>query len=368
MDSQKLLFSFLKESVFGVISSEIAKEEEGKALFLLSKKHDLAHLVPYSKILGPARESFQREEILAMVRRDKSDFALSEITRVLKEENIEYLPLKGAVIADLYPKRYMRTSGDIDVLVREEDLERAVKALCEKLGYESDGKRQYHDVSLFSKSKVNLELHFNILENSENIDRLLSRVWEHVENGRMENEFLIFHIVAHASYHFLHGGCGIKPLLDLKLLLEKLDFDEEKLKEYLRETELEKFYETLLSLIAVWFEDGERTPLTDAVEAFILEGGVGGNKENSIAVQKEKNGGRFGFLFARVFLPYDSMTRYYPILKKYKIFLPFMYIVRMTRLFSPKVFRRSFSTLKKSGEIGEEKANEVKNLLKEIGL
>jgi hypothetical protein len=368
MNSKKLFFSFLKESVFGKPSSDIAKGEEAKALFLLAKSHDLAHLIPSSKIEGDVGEKFKKEEILAIVRRDKSDFALSEITEVLREENIEYLLLKGAVIADLYPERYMRTSCDIDILVRENDLERAVEALCKRLGYESDRERQYHDVSLYSKSGVHLELHFNILENTENLDRLLSRVWEHTADGKMENEFLIFHTVAHTSYHFMFGGCGVKPFIDLKLLLDKLDYSEEKLRGYLRETELEKFYETLLSVIGVWFEEKEGNAVTEAVEEYILGGGVYGNKENMIALQKEKHGGRAGFLFSRVFFSYDAMANYYPILKKHKFLLPFMYVVRITRVFRPKVFRRSVKAFKKSGEIGDEKVNEIKNLLKEIGL
>lgn len=368
MNTQELLFSIIRHRVFGDTFDGEIPENSAKELFLLAKKHDLAHIIPSSIVGGAAKEKFQKEEILAMVRRDKGDFALCEITKALREENIEYIPLKGAVIADLYPERYMRTSCDIDILVREEDLGKAVKTLCDRLGYESDGERQYHDVSLYSKSGVHLELHFTILENTENIDRLLARVWEHTKEGKLENEFLIFHTVAHASYHFLHGGCGIKPFIDLKLLLDKLEYSKEKLYEYLRKAELERFFETLLAVTSVWFEGGRRTALTDSVEDYVLGGGVYGNKENSIAVQKEKNGGRLGFLLARIFLPYDSMARYYPILKKNKLLLPFAYIVRIAKLFRPKIFRRSYKDLKKSGEISSEKTDSVKKLLSEVGL
>ena len=34
----------------------------------------------------------------------------------------------------------------------------------------------------------------------------------------MTPEYLIFHNVAHMSYHFSHGGLGVRPYIDLYLL------------------------------------------------------------------------------------------------------------------------------------------------------
>ncbi len=368
MNAEQLFFSLIRHRVFGEAFEGNVPESLAKELFLLAKKHDLAHIIKPSTVEGEGREKFRKEEILALVRRDKSDYEMGEITRIFKEEKIEFLPLKGAVISAFYPERYMRTSCDIDVLVKENDLPRAISALTEKLGYSGGDRREYHDVSLYSKSGVHLELHFNILENTENIDRLLSKVWEHTKDGRMENEFLIFHTLAHMSYHFLHGGCGVKPFIDLKLLLDKTDYDKEKLDCFLQETDLAHFFEAVVRLIGVWFEGKVHDDVTLEVEKYILEGGVYGNKLNQIAVAKEKKGGRLGFILSRLFLPYDAMARYYPILKKHKWLLPFYYIVRFARLLSPKVLRRSAGDLKVSGEISDEKADRVKRLLSEIGL
>ena len=96
----------------------------------------------------------------------------------LETAKIDHLPLKGSIIREYYPESWMRTSCDIDILVHEQDLDRAVQTLCETLGYHTEGEREYHDISLFSPSGIHLELHFNILENTERIDGLLSRVWE----------------------------------------------------------------------------------------------------------------------------------------------------------------------------------------------
>ena len=54
---------------------------------------------------------------------------LKTVRRALDGANIPYVLLKGAVIQHLYPEAWMRTSSDIDVLVHEEDLDAAVKAI-----------------------------------------------------------------------------------------------------------------------------------------------------------------------------------------------------------------------------------------------
>ena len=65
----------------------------------------------------------------------------------------------------------MRTSSDIDILVKMEDLERAVALVKEKLSYEEKGPRLRHDASLISPSGVHFELHFSILEGIAALDR-----------------------------------------------------------------------------------------------------------------------------------------------------------------------------------------------------
>ena len=123
-----------------------------------------------------------------------------KIIKLLEENKVDYLPLKGSIIQAYYPEPWMRTSCDIDILVKEEDLARAVDTLKEKLAYTSDDRRNYHDISLYSPNGVHLELHFSIQENMESIDDLLSRVWDYavLVEGReyqyqQTNEYFLFH-------------------------------------------------------------------------------------------------------------------------------------------------------------------------------
>lgn len=119
----------------------------------------------------------------------------------------------------------MRTSCDIDILIYEEDLEVAINSL-ETKGYRC-GERNYHDVSLYSPSKIHLELHFNIQENMDNLDAVLKDAWEYAvptntSQYAFSKEFFAFHIFAHMAYHFVSGGCGIRSLLDIWVLKHKM--------------------------------------------------------------------------------------------------------------------------------------------------
>ena len=80
-----------------------------------------------------------------------------------------------------------------------------------------------------SPSEVTIELHFSLEEGVENLDNLLLDAWnyatlkgEKTHQYQFSNEFLIAHHVCHMAYHFINGGCGIKPFIDLKILLSKV--------------------------------------------------------------------------------------------------------------------------------------------------
>ena len=183
------------------------------ALYGMSKRHDIAHLVGDALIKNGLIENedlkshFQNQAVMAVYRYENLNYELGRICEIFEEVKIPFIPLKGAVIRRYYPEPWMRTSCDIDILVHEEDLDRAVIALDEKAEYTTDGKKNFHDVSLYSPSGIHLELHYNIKETKENLDGLLGKAWEFTvpKNGyeyAFTGEFFLFHILAHASYHF----------------------------------------------------------------------------------------------------------------------------------------------------------------------
>ena len=134
-------------------------------LYTLSKSHDLAHLVgdalTKNNIIGDGeiKAKFQNQMMLAVYRYEKINYELGRLREAMNEAKIPFIPLKGSVIRQYYPKPWMRTSCDIDILVHESDLERAVAILVDKLAYKRESKGS-HDISLFSDYGVHLELHY----------------------------------------------------------------------------------------------------------------------------------------------------------------------------------------------------------------
>ena len=362
--------------------SEPLSEEELLALYALSKKHDVAHLVGMALkrqgLLPKESEiakKFQKQQMIAMLRQERLDFELTQIRRVFEDAGIRFLPLKGAVLRSLYPTPWMRTSCDIDVLVDEQHLDACVVLLCEQLGYEAERERNYHDISLYAPSGVHLELHFNILEHMAQLDGELSRVWEFatpigegLSEHRLTNEYLLFHTVAHMAYHFCHGGCGIRPLLDLFLVREKLTVDEDVLRAHLSRCSLEDFYESVLALSEVWFGDGEPTALTAAMQEFLLSGGVYGSLENRVSVAQGAQGGKKKYLLRRIFLPYGDLCLQYPVLKKHRILTPICEVRRWFRILFGGRARRSMREIRISTSVSEEKIDRTSELMEKIGL
>ncbi len=380
--------SNVTELLLGVIRSEVCGKtfspppmdgEVLESLFEFSRKQDMAHIIgAWAAGLELAdtelREKLTKAHMLAVYRYQQITFELKRISAIFERNKIKYMPLKGSVIRSLYPSAWMRTSCDIDILVEESELDRAMDCLVAEARYTTDGARDYHDVSLYSSSGVHLELHFNILENAPEMDGVLARVWEHArlsagEYGyRQTAEFLMLHQIAHAAYHFRGGGCGLRPVLDIWLMKEKVEIDGEVLEALLREAGLLSFAEGILDLGDAWFGESRHTELTRRMEIFILGAYIYGSAENRIAIEKTKRGGSMGYVLSRLFMPYRFMKIKYPVLKKCPVLLPFCHVARWFGLLLPKKRRRAAAELKQTREITDEKAEEANGLCRDLDL
>ena len=301
----------------------------------------------------------------------KNEFTCRKASDSLNSAQIPFIKLKGAVIKNLYPETFLRTSCDTDILVRKNDFNRALSALKSD-GFEQDGKIGYHDVSLLFDG-TNLELHFSICENIKKIDALLKDIWKYtVKDGdynyKEDNDYFAFHHIAHMLYHFFEGGCGIRPFVDLWIMRRNEFYSEDKLLEFCEKTGMTEFYSAAEQLISVWFQNGNHTELTEMFERFILKGGAYGNFKNSSVVKSAKNGGKLGYIMLLVFPKFASMQVSYPILRKVPVLLPLCYIYR----FFEKIFGKKRNKAKYRYEMvrnhNDDKIKEAERLIKELKL
>lgn len=140
----KILIALLRSELSGEIP--VFTEEERVfftpqnliTLYRLADAHDLAHLAGEALlnagITVPEKiaDAFRRKLALACYRYERMNYDIGRIYAAFDAEKVDYVPLKGAVIRRYYPDPAMRTSCDVDILVREKDLKRAISVLQEK--------------------------------------------------------------------------------------------------------------------------------------------------------------------------------------------------------------------------------------------
>ena len=342
-------FSLLRTEILGetmpIEAFSDFTEEEFVSLYNLSKSQDLVHLVgdglSRTGVLLPEKlqQAFTKQQMLAVYRCERNRDAYERVCALFEENGIDFMPLKGTLIRPYYPEPWMRTSCDIDILIHEEDLERAIALIFAHFDVKKREEKNYHDVPLLINQNIHLELHFNLDENIEATDAVLARVWENatLQEGWkhcyvQSNEFLLLHLVAHNACHFIRGGCGARPFLDWWILMGNFSFDKELFNALVAEAQLTEFLDAMSLLTDVWFSGKAHTELTQTMEAYILSAGIYGSLDNHMIVVREKRGGRFGFIFKRIFLPYNDLKEGYPRLKRAPILYPYYTVVRWFRL------------------------------------
>ena len=382
---KKVFLALLKRAISNEnapidISSKLTTENF-KSLILLAKKHDLAHLVTHSlDKLGSLpndvelKSKLLKERNVAIFRGEQQSYELDRISTIFSENKILFIPLKGSVIKKYYKASWMRTSCDIDILVKKTDLDVAISILKSKLGYVYLSKGD-HDVSLTSPSGVHLELHYSLVdETAKDSEKFIfGNVWQ---NGIINNDgnlalsdeyFYCYH-VSHVAKHLKYGGCGVRAIIDTYILNNVVTFNKEKRLELLQSAELLEVANAVENLANVWFSNANHNDITLALASYVLSGGSYGTFESKVAAQQTRKSSKFSYLMSRVFLPYKQMKLKYPVLEKYAILYPIYIIVRLFSLLNKNKRELALRELNQTTKSSYDKQDEVTKLLNDLKL
>ncbi len=384
-DAKRLLFALLRSAIRGDL---LNKQELGmfktvnlQLLIDISKEHDLTHMLALglnqNSLLDAQNSSNAEKEILkAVYRYEQLNYELNRICGALEAAGIDFMPLKGSVIRQYYSEPWLRTSCDIDILVREEDLDTACECLIKNFGYVFNVKGS-HDISLIMGNRVHLELHYTLIgeDVAKSSGTVLSDVWKSafVQKGKqhwykMPDEMFYFYHIAHMAKHFENGGCGIRSFIDLWILNNIENADKKKRDMLLKQGDLLRFAEVASALSEIWMNDSPYTDITRQMESYILVGGVYGTNENRIAVQQQKKGGRLRYALSKIFIPYDIIKFHYPILHKHRWLTPVMEVRRWFKLVFCGHAKRTIRELRYNKNISELEAENTQVFLNNIGL
>lgn len=384
---EKIMFILIRSEILGVsINEDLSRnltKEKFRELLILSRRHDLSHIIASAlsraNILGDDEVSraFHQALMKAVYRDAQRDYAINLTNTLLEQAQIPHINLKGSVVRNMYPQSWMRTSCDIDILVHNFDIQLVEKVLCSNKFARYDDSST-HDYNFMSPNKVHIEIHHTLVQDRKipSSDKILSDVWDTyvipVANCKyrydMTPEILLIYHLAHMGRHLLHGGCGVRPFIDLWLLEKHFSAEKSKLDELMIQCNLKALYDASMELSKVWLEGQKHSKVTEQFEQYILCGGTYGTTANAAKIKAATGVGKVRSLFNLIFLPRVNLEVLYPNLKKHPTLYPFYQIKRWFRYFDKSKRNKVKHISKQRNNVTIEETTETATLLNHLGL
>lgn len=330
------------------------------SVYRLSSKHMVSASVAVAlNSAGVYEHKFS--QMLARAQRKAVIFEknITQIFNCFETAGIWYMPLKGSILKDLYPKFGMREMADIDILV---DKERSmdVKQIMLDLGF-SVKSFGINNVDVYNKQPLsNIEIHKSLFGHQH--DRKLYDYYSNIKTKLVKDEgnsfgfhftpedFYVF-MIAHEYKHYISGGTGLRSLLDTYVYLKSYNLNYEYIKQELGKLGVIEF-EELNRNMAFALYDGIGEYDSELLEYFI-DSGTFGNVDHIVhnSITRSK-GGKFSYIFRRAFgfrdgNYWDYLKQRHPTFYKYKIMLPFLPLYRLVYgiIKYPKRIKEEFRVL-----------------------
>lgn len=378
------VISIVKSALTGE-KIELSADFDLKSAAKIAKKHGVIAMFYYGALnCGISDEEPLMNALFTLTcnsisLNEMQTYELSRVFKAFEEEKIEFLPVKGVLLKQLYPKAEMRSMSDADILIKTEQYDK-IKPIMEKLGFceelESD-----HEYVWVKNNRIYLELHKRLIPSyTKDYYAYFGDGWKlgiKTETSRYEMsvEDSFIYVFTHFAKHFRDAGIGIRHFTDLFIYLNSYpDMDEEYVIQELEKLQLAEFYLNCKKTVFVWFNNAQGDAVTDFITYKIFGSGMYGNRVSDALYKavissddnQEKNAKAKTF-FKVVFQPLKDMKKRYPILNKCPFLLPFMWIVR---IFTAVLFRKDNIKAQKQriSAVSEENIKNYKSELDLVGL
>ncbi len=356
-------------------------------IYALSKKHSIANIIAYGISIG--KFDVPNEIAQKFIQRMYEQIAVSEnqrlcILQIFKsfdENAINYMPLKGTKLQNLYKSSDMRTMSDADILIRRENINK-IKQVMNDLGYtfvvESN-----HEYVFKKPPFMTVELHKLLIPSyNEDMYSYYSDGWslaKKVSDSDCEYELSpednFVYIFTHFAKHYRDAGTGIRSVIDIWLYRNaNPDLDYDYINKQMKMLNIDVFYKNFIKMMSAWFENDEFDDMSIKMTAFIIDSGTFGTFANQVSAkairdymgkdikQAEKQ------RYIRIIFPnFKTMKTIFPILEKLPWLLPGAWILRILRLVLFK--RRNIALHKKRAQsINNENIDKYYEHIKSVGL
>ena len=272
----------------------------------------------------------------------------------LEQAGIWYMPLKGILLKDLYPRFGMREMADNDILF---DASRAddVKKIMEGLGFTvkqfNKGNHDVYTRQPVSSFEMHRGLFDEVLEGTkfayyDNVrDRLIPDHKSQYGLRFSADDFYVY-MFAHAYMHYARGGIGLRFLLDVYMYLKKVTIHPDYVRQETEKLGIRSFEESGRRLSLNLFDGKDLTGEDRKMLRYMLSSGAYGTVQNR-ADNRVAEKGKFRYLLSRMTIPYPIMLRDYPILKKAPVLYPVVWVWRFIYKFftNPRIFMTDVGAL-----------------------
>lgn len=212
---------------------EILADADLKQLLIMARKHSVASMVcmalEKTAIFANADETAKKQWLEAKNKAIRKNMLLDAerkaILHELETQGIWYMPLKGSILKDWYPKFGMREMADNDILF-DASKRKEVKAIFQGRGYTvKEYNKSNHDA--YEKPPIyNFEMHVELYHkiydtfNEKYADvkqRLIPDAEVPYRFHFTPEDFYAF-VIAHAHKHYSHSGTGVRTLADIYVM------------------------------------------------------------------------------------------------------------------------------------------------------
>lgn len=332
-----------------------------EALFRLARAHSVSAMVcmalEQTDAFRCAEESIRLKWLDAKNKAVRKNMLLDaerhRLEKEFAEHGIWYLPLKGSILKDWYPKFGMREMADNDILF-DASKRKEVKAIFVNRGYTIKGyDKSNHDE--YEKPPIyNFEMHVELYHTAyeklrEKYVDVKQRLLPDAENPYRfhftPEDFYVF-VIAHAYKHYSVSGTGVRTLADIYIMNRKLGktLNRDYVESELRELNILAYERESRELARKLFESAElptEANLSEAEQqmlAYYLGASTYGTIKNRTLNQMQKlqpDGGAITaqtkrkYLISRIFPGREWCKAYAPTVYKYPVLLPFFWVWRL---------------------------------------
>ena len=348
MNTQQVGIIALIHSALTGQKNILPNEFDFDAAYKCAKNHRIVPLLYYGilnsnvSINEATNNKFFFDTCQAIMVSEKQSFSLSRISKAFENNSLDFMPLKGSIIKDLYPKVEMRTMGDVDVLFKVEQYEKIVP-LLEGFGLkfvkENENEFAWDDHPFY------LEMHrFLVSPQHKDYFKYFGNGWQFARlaegsNCRyvMSDEDYYIYLFAHLTKHYRFSGVGIKHLVDIWVYLNaKTKLDMKYIEGELKKLKMYEFHKNIIKTVRNWFDGESGDYVTELITDRVFKSGAFGTVESARDAETVKNIKNSSVKHLKLkrfinflFPSYKNMCKLFPILEKNPVLLPFLWLWRI---------------------------------------